>query len=52
MIYLGNYKVIGIHKRYHKYKNLNLGSFIKYMLFHIQNNNLLYVIMILKNMMK
>ena len=30
-----NYNVIGIHRRYHRHKKLNFGSYIKYILEHI-----------------
>ena len=39
IICLENYKVIGIHRRYNKTKKLNFGSFIKYILLHIECDN-------------
>jgi len=34
-----NYNVIGIHRRYHKNKKLNFGSYIKYIIEHISFQN-------------
>ena len=36
-----NYNVIGIHRRYHQKKKLNFGSYIKYILEHINYGHIL-----------